>query len=144
MKVLNISMGQTSQGKNRNVQFKACVGKSVDHSAKWSWNKLRILERSESEMKEMAEYFHKKDDWELRQIAEGNSVFVSDDKIQSAYEKLKTAVDIVLSKKEQIEDKINSGSVDRSTLNILESELERLDEKAENTRMIEKLYKKSF
>ena len=92
----------------------------------------------------MAEFFHKKDDWELRQIAEGNSFLVSEDKIQKAYKKLKSAIDKVLRKKSQIEEKINNGNNDDFTIRMLKSELDRLNDKAENVQLIEKLYKKSF
>lgn len=143
MKILNIN-NSISLSRPKNIQFQACFSKSVDHSAKWSWKKLRILERSDKEMNDMAEFFHKKDDWELQQIAEGNSFVVSQDKIQKAYKKLKAAVDKVVYKKQQIEKRVELGNEDSFTLNLLKSELERLDEKADDTQLIEKLYKKSF
>lgn len=143
VKIASISLNQKIYNPG-NIQFKACFSKPVDHSAKWSWKKLRILERSDKEMIDMAEFFHKKDDWELRQIAEGNSFLVSEDKIQKAYKKLKSAIDKVLRKKSQIEEKINNGNNDDFTIRMLKSELDRLNDKAENVQLIEKLYKKSF
>ncbi len=92
----------------------------------------------------MAEYFHKMDDWELEKIAEGNSFFVAGDKIEKAYKRLKNAVDRVISKKEQIQEKIDSGNIDSFTRSVLRSEIERLDQKADDKLQMERRFKKSF
>lgn len=136
MKILNVTP-YTSL--DNNTTFKACFAKRVVHYKEWSWNKLKILERSDSEMNNMAEYFHKMDDYQLGQIANGNTYFVSADKIQAAYDKLKKAVDVVRTKRTQLEEAICSGS---SFAYILRQELDRLDAKAGDSETINRLFKK--
>ncbi len=148
MKIISISSVQPNKTSNaqhigiKRTNFRACFAKNVDRSAKWSWNKLRILERSDSEMRDMAEYFHKESDWELQNIAKGNTWFVADEKIQKAYQRLKRVVDEVNSKRKRIEEQLSSGDCDGFTRSIMQDELRRLDEKAANRYLIEKLFKK--
>lgn len=73
MKIVNNPIVPCNTYKNNNVNFQACFSKNVDHSKKWSWDKLAILDRSESEMNDVAEYLYKKSDWKLEQKADGNT-----------------------------------------------------------------------
>lgn len=140
MKILNLTtMPVGNKQSNNNVNFGACFAKKVVRYKEWSWNKLRILERSDSEMNDMAEYFHKMSDYELEQIADGNTYFVSQSNIQAAYEKLTKAVNNVRQKRNQMEEAIRSGS---PLAYVLQSELDRLDAKADNSQAMEELYKK--
>lgn len=139
MKILNLTTMQVNNKQNKNLNFGACFAKNIVHYKEWSWSKLKILERSETEMNDMAEYFHKMSDYELEKIANGNTYFVKVSSIQAAHKKLKEAVDIVRNKRAHIEEAIRSGN---SLSYILQPELDRLDAKAADTKSIEKLYKK--
>ena len=139
MRILNVTTMPVSNKHDNKPSFGACFAKKVVHYKEWSWNKLKILERSDSEMNDMAEYFHKMSDYELEKIADGNTYFVSESSIQAAYEKLKKAVDNVRNKRSQIEEAIQSGS---SLAYILRPELDRLDAKAADSQAIDKLFKK--
>ena len=139
MKILNVTPYNSVSNKTTNTSFGACFAKKVVHYKEWNWNKLRILERSDSEMIDLAEYFHKMSDHELENVAFGNKFFNKASRIQAAYDRLKKAVDTVNTKKNQMKEAVCLGN---PLSNILQQEIDRLDAKADNSQEQEKLFKK--
>lgn len=108
-------------------------------------NKLNILSRNETEMKEVGEYFHKCEDWTIKCLTHG--MFFGRKKSQAAYQKLSSAIKQVLEYKKnilndlaQLENKKTKGILSQNEAEKIESlrnELQRLDDKAD---MVKKEY----
>ena len=110
----------------------------------WNQFKLNILHRSEAELKDLAEYFHKLSPSQLEDVAKIKNFFgiKSVKRSKRAYELLKGAVDSVLQERKSInttlkilEPKQKAGKLskdEKMTLSFLNKRLAELDKKFES------------
>lgn len=138
----------TNKQKTSLTSFTASYGSTPPSFFKrvWDYEKLLLFSKSDSEMERFAEYFHKRSDYELGDIA-SSYVTKDGDYTAGAYKKLKAAVDKIQEKRSRISNEISrlkasTYSSDNQKLKELNSEIQRLDAKADAFDEIKQLYTK--
>ncbi len=82
---------------------------SFGHAGMWNQFELDILKKSETEMKEIAKFFYKSTEYELKDVAKIRNFFgrVNEAKSERALQILKNAINSVIKDKESMEVSLN-------------------------------------
>ncbi len=116
-KMINKKNNKNNQLSNNNINF----------TSGWKVEKLRILERSDKEMRELGEYFHNYKDSDLEGVATLRNLlgFKKEDSSLTAYNKLKEAVNNVRKDKNSWLSRISTLSIgeDKNAQNIADQKL---------------------
>ncbi len=107
MKVQSINSYYVKYSKNSRVQKPAYSYDKVSfgHAGMWDQFKLGILKKSDAEIKELAKYFHRSSEEELRKVCIIKNFFgfKKEEKSKEAYKRLSEAVKEAVQEKQSLE-----------------------------------------